>query len=122
MRLNCVNCENCVTILKNFKIGVKQALKDFFNFEYYFSIIFRQSEIIQFNIIYFKYFQRKDGYFMRKVFSISLNEEKDRDIIEFIEMFDKGSRTAYIKTAIMEYMKIYNSEIEDINNDLSELS
>ena len=59
---------------------------------------------------------------MRKVFSISLNDEKDRDIIEFIEMFDKGSRTAYIKTAIMEYMKIYNSEMEDINNDLSELS
>jgi hypothetical protein len=58
---------------------------------------------------------------MRKVFSISLNEEKDRDIIEFIEMFDKGSRTLYIKTAIMEYMKIYNSEMEVINNDLSEL-
>lgn len=59
---------------------------------------------------------------MRKVISLSLNEEKDRDIIEFIEMFDKGSRSAYLKTAIMEYMKIYNSEMEEIKNEMSELS
>lgn len=102
--------------------NLKSALKKFFNFGYYFFSHFRQVEIIQFNIIHFKHFQRKDGYFMRKVFSLSLNDEKDRDIIEFLDSFDKGYRTLYLKIAIRTYMKIFDSEMEEINNEMSELS
>jgi hypothetical protein len=77
-------------------------------------MIFRQLEIIQFNIVYFKHFQRKDGYFMRKVFSLSLNDEKDRDIVEFLDSLDKGYRTMYLKIAIRTYMKVMDSEMEEI--------
>lgn len=59
---------------------------------------------------------------MRKVFSLSLNDEKDWDIVEFLDSLDKGYRTMYLKIAIRTYMKLMDSEMEGINNDLSELS
>lgn len=59
---------------------------------------------------------------MRKVFSLSLNDEKDSDIVEFLDSLDNGYRTMYLKIAIRTYMKLMYSEMEDINNDLSELS
>ena len=58
---------------------------------------------------------------MRKVFSISLNDEKDKDIIEFLQSFDDGYKTMYIKNAIREYMKIYNEEMEEIENEMSKM-
>lgn len=59
---------------------------------------------------------------MRKVFSLSLNDEKDRDIVEFLDSLDKGYRTLYLKIAIRTYMKLMDSEMEGIEDDLSELS
>lgn len=106
---------------ENSEIGVQSDLENFFNFEYYFFSYFRQVEIIQFNIVHFKQFQRKDGYFMRKVFSLSLNDEKDRDIVEFLDSLDKGYRTLYLKIAIRTYMKLMDSEMEDIENEMREL-
>ena len=55
-------CDNS----KNFKIVVKIGLERFFNFEYYFSIIFRHLEITQFNIIHFYHFQKKGWVFYEK--------------------------------------------------------
>lgn len=110
-------CDNS----KNFKIVVKIGLEKFFNFEYYFFSHFRQVEIIQFNIVYFKHFQKKGWVFMRKVFSLSLNDEKDRDIVEFLDSLDKGYRTMYLKIAIRTYMKVMDSEMEEIENEMREL-
>lgn len=114
-------CLNCRTIKKTLKSGPRVTLKNFFNFEYYFFSHFRQVEIIQFNIVYFKHFQKKGWVFMRKVFSLSLNDEKDRDIVEFLDSLDKGYRTMYLKIAIRTYMKLMDSEMEDIENEMREL-
>lgn len=59
---------------------------------------------------------------MRKVFSLSLNDEKDRDIVEFLDSLDKGYRTMYLKIAIRTYMKVMDSEMGEIENEMSELS
>lgn len=59
---------------------------------------------------------------MRKVFSLSLNDEKDSDIVEFLDSLDKGYRTMYLKIAIRTYMKLMDSEMEEIENEMSELS
>ena len=59
---------------------------------------------------------------MRKVFSLSLNDEKDRDIVEFLDSLDKGYRTMYLKIAVRTYMKFMDSEMEEIENEMSELS
>lgn len=58
---------------------------------------------------------------MRKVFSLSLNDEKDRDIVDFLDSLDKGYRALYIKIAIRTYMKLLDSEMEEIENEMSEL-
>lgn len=58
---------------------------------------------------------------MRKVFSLSLNDEKDRDIVEFLDSLDKGYRTLYLKIAIRTYIKLLDSEMEEIKNEMREL-